>query len=96
MFDSAYITQAGDLAVSGTIKTKSVSMFIEGGTSYRSPNGNVCAMSSLSGLSEFPADSRSTVTIDFSGPIKFGGEMSLKFVEDGGDYSEAVATVKIQ
>lgn len=96
IFDSAYITQAGTLAVSGTIKTKSSKVFIEAGSNYRSATGRVRAMSSSSGLSEFPADSRSTFTAYFDGPIKFGGEMNLTFVEDGGTYSQAIATVKIR
>jgi hypothetical protein len=84
VFDSAYITQSGALTVSGTIKTKGVNVFIEAGSNYRSSNGRVRAMSSSSGLSEFPANSRSTFTAYFDGPIQFGGEMALTFVEDGG------------
>jgi hypothetical protein len=96
VFDTAYITQSGALSVSGTIKTKHAKVFIEAGSNYRSPNGRVRAMSSSAGLSEFPANSRSTFTAYFDGPIKFGGEMNLTFVEDGGSYSQAVATVKIK
>jgi hypothetical protein len=59
-------------------------------------DGKVRAMSSSAGLSMFPANSRSTYTAYFDGPIRFGGEMSLTFIEDGGDYSQAVATVKIK
>lgn len=95
-FDSAYITQAGSLAVSGTIKTKGSDLFIEAGSNYRSPSGRVRAMSSSSGLSSFPADSRSAFTAYFDGPIKFGGEMNLTFVEDGGTYTQTVATVRIR
>jgi hypothetical protein len=96
VFDTAYITQSGDLAVSGRIRTKNSPIFIEAMTNYRSPDGRVRAMSSSSGLSELPAQSRSSFTAYFTGPIKFGGEMNLAFVEDGGEYSQATATVKIE
>ena len=96
LFDTAYITQDGSLAVSGRIRTKSAEVFIEAGSNYRAPGGRVRAMSSSSGLSQFPARSRSAFTAFFNGPIKFGGEMQLIFVEDGGSYSEASATVRIR
>lgn len=96
VFDSAYIFQNGNLSVSGQIKTKNTKVFIEAGSNYRSPNGRVRAMSSSSGLSNFPANSRSAFTAYFNGPIEFGGEMNLVFIEDGGAYSQATATVKIK
>lgn len=96
VFDSAYITQSGMLVVSGDIRTKGAPVFVEAGSNYRSPNGKVRAMSASSGLSNFPANSRSSFTAYFNGPIKFGGEMSLIFIEDGGTYAQATATVKIK
>ena len=96
VFDTAYITQNGTLAVSGIIRTKGAGVFIEAGSNYRSPNGRVRALSYSSGLNEFPANSRSAFTAYFDGPIKFGGEMNLVFVEDGGAYSQATAVVSIK
>ena len=93
---TAYITQAGDLAVTGTARSKDAKILYNSESNYRSPSGKIRVMSSMNGPTNLPAHSRATYTFYFDGPINFGGTMTLLPIEDGGAYQDATIKVKIK
>jgi hypothetical protein len=95
-FLSAYRTQDGREAVAVKVRTKSKPIYIhDAAATYRAPNGRQRVESAFTGPGELGANSVANCVFYFTGPIGFGGAMSLELNVNGDDYADpATVTIK--
>lgn len=92
---SAYVTQAGELSVVTKVHTAGEKVIYgQNDTTYRDHTGRQRNSSNFSGPGEISPNSRASVALFFSGPIKLGGDLTIDLTQDGGDYASSYVQIK--